>query len=116
MQLKHLTKACALALGTAFGSLALAGSGEVVLIHTGDFHGHLVPRANVRSDSNGHMEGGLARVSTMIQSIREANLGKTIYINTGDTVQGSAEALFTRGKALIDVVNMLGVEFHAPGN
>ena len=38
MQLKHLTKACALALGAAFGSLAIAGSGEVVLIHTGDIH------------------------------------------------------------------------------
>jgi sulfur-oxidizing protein SoxB len=116
MKFKFIALTCAISAGLGMGTPSFAGSGEVVLIHTGDFHGHLVPRPNVRSDSTGLMEGGLARMSTKIQSIREANLGKTIYINTGDTVQGSAEALFTRGKALIDVVNMLGVEFHAPGN
>lgn len=116
MKLKHLSTACAMAIGTVFGSMAFAGSGEVVLIQSGDIHGHLVPRPNVRSDSTGHLEGGLARMATVIQSIRENNLGKTIYVNTGDTVQGSGEALFTRGKALIDVVNMLGVEADAPGN
>lgn len=116
MKFKSIALACAVSAGLSICTPSFAGSGEVVLIHSGDIHGHLVPRANVRSDSDGHMEGGLARMSTMIQSIREANLGKTIYVNTGDTVQGSAEALFTRGKAVIDVVNMLGVEFHAPGN
>ena len=123
MKLKYLAMACALSAGATLGGASYAGSGEVVLIHSGDIHGHLVPRANVRSDSvinpvtgKPRMEGGLARMATLIQGIREANLGKTIYINTGDTVQGSAEALFTRGQALIDVVNMLGVEFHAPGN
>jgi sulfur-oxidizing protein SoxB len=116
MKLKCLAMACAVSASFSIGAPSYAGSGEVVLIQSGDIHGHLVPRANVRSDSTGHMEGGLARMATVIQQIREANLGKTIYINTGDTVQGSAEALFTRGQALIDVVNMLGVEFHAPGN
>lgn len=96
------------------------GSGEVTLIHTGDIHGHLVPRANVRSDSQGKMEGGLARMATVINKIRrdatENGANHSLLINTGDTVQGSAEALFTRGQALIDVVNLLGVEAHAPGN
>lgn len=117
MKLKYLAMACALTASATFGGASYAGSGEVVLIQSGDIHGHLVPRANVRSDSTpGHMEGGLARMATVIQQLREANLGKTLYVNTGDTVQGSAEALFTRGQALIDVVNMLGVEAHAPGN
>ena len=116
MKLKYIAMVCALSAGVTVGGSGYAGSGEVVLIQSGDIHGHLVPRANVRSDSTGLMEGGLARMATVIQSIREKNLGKTLYVNTGDSVQGSAEALFTRGQAVIDVVNMLGVEAHAPGN
>jgi len=45
------------------------------------------------------MEGGLARMTTVINHIRKANPGKTLYFNTGDTLQGSAEAIFTRGQA-----------------
>ena len=54
-----------------WGSAARAGDGDVVLIHTGDFHGHLTPRANVRADDvKGRMAGGLARVHTKIKQIR----------------------------------------------
>jgi len=97
-----------------------AGDGEVTLIHTGDIHGHLVARTNVRSDSSGRMEGGLARMYTVIEKIRkESRSGKvnrSLLINTGDTVQGSGEALFTRGQAMIDVLNLFNFDAHAPGN
>ena len=99
-----------------FSRAAFAGSGEIVLIHTGDIHGHLVPRPNVRSDTANGMEGGLARIATVIKQIRAANPGKTIYFNTGDTLQGSAEAMFTRGQALIDVMNLIKPDFDEPGN
>ena len=97
-------------------AVAMAGSGEVTLIHTGDIHGHMVPRANVRSDSTGREEGGLARMYTKIQKIRMDNWGKTLTINTGDTVQGSGEALFSRGQVMIDVLNMFKFDAHTPGN
>lgn len=92
------------------------GSGEITLIHTGDIHGHMVPRANVRSDSTGRMEGGLASMYTEIQKIRNDNKGRTLLINTGDTVQGSGEALFSRGQVMIDVMNLFKLDVHAPGN
>lgn len=92
------------------------GSGEITLIHTGDIHGHMVPRANVRSDSTGRMEGGLASMYTEIQKIRNDNKGRTLLINTGDTVQGSGEALFSRGQVMIDVMNLFKLDAHAPGN
>ena len=74
-------------------------------IHIGDLHGHLVPRP-LRSDSSGGLEGGLARMATLIGRLR-AEQPHSILINTGDTIQGSAEALFTRGQALVDVVDRL---------
>jgi 2',3'-cyclic-nucleotide 2'-phosphodiesterase (5'-nucleotidase family) len=86
---------------------------KIKLIHIGDIHGHLIPRPNVRSDGDGRKEGGLARMYTKIQKIRNKN---TLLINTGDTVQGSAEALYTRGQALVDVVNMFHIDAFAPGN
>lgn len=90
-------------------------SKSITLIHIGDLHGHTMPRPNLRSDGDGRMEGGLARLATVIKKIREDN-DNTLLVNTGDTIQGSGEALYTRGKALVDVVDLLGVEAFAPGN
>ncbi len=103
-------------------AFAGSGTGSVVLIQTGDIHGHLLPRPNLRSDAIGHsMEGGVARMYTKIQEIRagaidENGVNHSLLLNTGDTVQGSGEALFSRGQALIDVVNMFGIDADAPGN
>ena len=120
MNLRHL-KAAALGLVTACTPLsALAGDGNVRLIHVGDIHGHLVSRANVRSDTTGSMEGGVARMYTVIKQIREegrsGRLDTTILVNTGDTLQGSGEALFTRGQAMVDVLNLFGIQAYTPGN
>lgn len=97
---------------------AKSNTKEVTLIHIGDIHGHTTPRPNLRSDGNGMMEGGLARMYTKIKNIRDDQQGGggSLLINTGDTTQGSGEALYTRGQALVDVVDMLGVDAFAPGN
>ena len=94
---------------------AIAGDGEITLIHTGDFHGHLIARPNVRSDGAGRLEGGLARVYTKIEEIR-AREQHTLLLHTGDTIQGSAEVLYTRGQAIVDVVNPFKIDAFAPGN
>jgi len=99
-------------------STATAYAGpNITIIHTGDFHGHLIPRANVRSDSTGLTEGGLARIATVIKNIR-ADADNVLYVHTGDTIQGGAEVLYTQGQAIIDVLNMpeFGIDAFAPGN
>ncbi len=89
---------------------------EITIIHTGDFHGHLIPRPNMRSDATGQrLEGGLARVYTKIKEIREED-PKALLLHTGDSIQGSAEVLYTRGQAIVDIVNLFGVDAYAPGN
>lgn len=90
-------------------------SHTIGLIHVGDFHGHLTPRAHCRADSSGEMRGGLARVFHIISDIRR-RYPDCLLINTGDTVQGSAEVLFTRGQAIVDVLNAFDFHAFAPGN
>lgn len=88
---------------------------EITLIHIGDLHGHLLPRPNLRSGAAARSEGGLARMAALIDRIR-AERPDSLLVNTGDTIQGGAEALFTRGRALVDAVDRLGVDLYAPGN
>ena len=85
------------------------------MLQTGDIHGHLIPRPNLRSDGTGGNEGGLARMYTKIKQIRQQNKNVLLF-NTGDTIQGSAEALYTRGQALIDVLDNFGIDGMANGN
>ena len=124
---KRFKKLCAV-MGFAAANLipatVQAGSGTVTLIQTGDIHGHLLPRPNLRSDAisnRGHsMEGGVARMYTVIKGLRadatDDGVNRSLLINTGDTLQGSGEALFSRGQAMIDVLNSFGFVAHVPGN
>lgn len=115
-----IVKSLVMAAMAALAAPAYAGDGKVVLIHTGDIHGHLVARPNVRSDTTGRMEGGVARMYTVIKNIRKRasknGINRSLLINTGDTLQGSGEALYTRGQAMIDVLNLFKIDAHAPGN
>jgi 2',3'-cyclic-nucleotide 2'-phosphodiesterase (5'-nucleotidase family) len=108
------------ALLSAATATAAFADGQVTIIHTGDFHGHLTPRPNLRSNADypGQMVGGLARVAAKIKEIQagKGGAGNTLLMHTGDTIQGSGEVLYTRGQAIVDVVDMLGVNAYAPGN
>ncbi len=88
---------------------------KVVFIHTGDFHGDLDPHVNLRAGAS-KSEGGLARVATVVKKIRKKNKNNSIHVHTGDTMAGSAMATFTRGEAVIKVVDQLGIDAFAPGN
>lgn len=91
-------------------------STRITFIHIGDIHGHLVGRMHLRADQGeGRHLGGLARMYTKINEIR-ARAEHSLLINTGDTIQGSAEALFTRGAAFVEVLNQFGIDYFAPGN
>ena len=90
-------------------------SGTVTVIHIGDLHGHLVPRPDALGPA-GRTVGGVARMATVIEQIRRAHPRQTLLVNVGDAVQGSAEVLFTRGQAMVDVLAPLGIDAFIPGN
>ena len=58
--------------------------------------------------------GGYAHVATLCKRIRAERPGKTILLDGGDTLHGSATALWTRGEDMVRVMNQLGVEIFTP--
>lgn len=91
------------------------GPVKITLLQIGDLHGHLIPRPKLRSDGQSDDEGGLARMFTRLSQIRDTHKNILLF-NTGDTIQGSAEALYTRGQAMVDVLDQFGIDGMAVGN
>lgn len=100
-------------------SLSTAATAQkITLIHIGDLHGHLIPRPQIRDDmvtTTAYQVGGLAYVYSVIKAIRTKQK-HTLLLNTGDTIQGSAETLFSRGQHIIDVLNTFNIDAFTPGN
>lgn len=103
---------------------AFSADRQVVFLHLNDLHAHLVPHrdlvrtvgSNGQPVANTETRGGLARLATLIKRAREEAPGQTVLMNVGDTYHGGAEALYTRGNALIAPVDALNIDIGVPGN
>jgi S-sulfosulfanyl-L-cysteine sulfohydrolase len=58
--------------------------------------------------------GGYAHLATLVKRVREERSGKTLVLDGGDSLQGSATALWSRGEDMVQVMNRLGVEVFTP--
>jgi len=54
--------------------------------------------------------GGFAHLATLIKILREQRPGGTLLLDGGDTWQGSATSLWTRGQDMVDAQKLLGVD------
>lgn len=54
--------------------------------------------------------GGFAYLATLIKSLRDQRAGRTLLLDSGDTWQGSATSLWTKGQDMVDAQKLLGVD------
>jgi S-sulfosulfanyl-L-cysteine sulfohydrolase len=54
--------------------------------------------------------GGYAHLKTLVERVRAERPGRTLLLDGGDTIQGSATALWSRGEDMVRAMNILGVE------
>ena len=97
---------------------------QVTFIHLNDLHANLIPHTDLVRTTTGdgqstariETRGGLARIATLVQQIREEAPGTTVLMDIGDTYHGGVEALYTRGNAIVAPVDALHVDIGVPGN
>jgi sulfur-oxidizing protein SoxB len=58
--------------------------------------------------------GGYAHLATLVRRHRDERPGRTLLLDGGDTIQGSATALWTRGEDMVRASNLLGVDVMTP--
>src|SRR5882672_2861860 len=58
--------------------------------------------------------GGYAHLATLVKRIRAERSGRTLLLDGGDTLQGSATTLWGRGEDMVRVSNQLGVDVFTP--
>jgi len=110
----------ALTIATISSPAIARDSNTVTLIEMGDLHGTLVPHAAIMKNADGTeyesaSAGGLARLKTVVNSIRTDN-PEAVLLSAGDLTHGSAEALFTLGDAMMVPMNAFGIDVYTPGN
>ena len=54
--------------------------------------------------------GGFAHLATLVKNLRASRPDRTLLLDGGDTWQGSATALWTKGQDMVDAQKLLGVD------
>jgi S-sulfosulfanyl-L-cysteine sulfohydrolase len=58
--------------------------------------------------------GGYAHLATLVKRVRAERAGRTLLLDGGDTIQGSATALWSGGEDMVRASNLLGVDVLTP--
>lgn len=90
---------------------ASAAPVRLVILHTGDVHGHMTPQPDPTTASEPKpLVGGYAALATVLRQERLAALksgGIALYMDGGDAFQGTPVVDETKGLCMIDAMNHL---------
>ena len=91
---------------------------SVTLAYIADLHAQLEPHDEFfwHGKDETATAGGVARIATAIEALRKERPGRVLFMDAGDTIQGSAAAAWTEGKAVVAPINALKLDLGIPGN
>lgn len=92
---------------------------QVTVLYVADLHGQLEPHPELFWGPEGErieVAGGFARVRAAVDQIRAERGGDVLFLDAGDTIQGSGVAALSEGAAMIAPLNALGLDGALPGN
>ncbi len=92
---------------------------SISLVYIADLHAQLEPHAELfwqGDEAELTTAGGVARIASAVASIRRERPGRVLFMDAGDTIQGSAAAAWTEGRAVVPPVNALMLDLGIPGN
>lgn len=96
-----------------------SGARQVTVLYVADLHGQLEEHPELfwqGGDERIETAGGFARLKTAVDRIRAERDGEVLFLDAGDTLQGSGAAALTQGEAMIAPLNLLGLDAGVPGN
>ncbi|WP_406695628.1 bifunctional metallophosphatase/5'-nucleotidase [Singulisphaera sp. Ch08] len=95
------------------------GERSITLAYIADLHAQLEPHAEhfwhgVKEETA--TAGGVARIASAIEAIRQQRPGRVLFMDAGDTIQGSADAAWTEGRTVVGPINAMKLDLGIPGN
>ena len=87
---------------------------KLTILYSNDLHSHLEPQI-VPWVSDKHLVGGFANIATLVKREKAAN-PNTVYFDAGDFFTGPYISSLTKGEAVINVMNYLGIDAACVGN
>ena len=116
--LKLLT--CLVGAGLVFGiSPAQESPKRITLAYIADLHAQLEPHPELFWHGGKEeiaVAGGVARIARTMELLRKERPGSVLFMDAGDTFQGSAPANWSKGAVMVPAMNALGLDLSIPGN
>lgn len=93
---------------------------KVSLVYVNDIHAQLEPHPELfwsgEKEEYVRDVGGLSRIATVFNELRAQQPGELVFIDGGDTIQGSGPAAWSKGQVVVEPMNALGLDLAIPGN
>lgn len=100
------TAAAAMIAASAFFSLfSCAAPAKVSVVHVNSLRGQIWP-----AKQGELLRGGFSLLSSAVKDLGSSSDGRQIAVGVYNSLHGSAEAFFTEGRAVIDLMNAVGFD------